>query len=62
MSAIPIVLKIFLLLRSDGISNYSFSVADTSDNTGKTSYSSVTRKASVVLCDIPVIMRFYRII
>ena len=34
----------------------------TSDNMGKTSYRSVTRKASVVLCDIPfisVIMRFY---
>ena len=42
-----------------------FRVTDTSDNTGKTSYSSVARKASVVLCDIPfisVIMRFYCII
>ena len=42
-----------------------FRVTNTSDNTGKTSYSSVTRKASVVLCDIlfiSVMMRFYCII
>ena len=39
VSAIPIVLKIFLLLRSDGISNYFYSVADTRETAGNSIWS-----------------------